>query len=66
MNESNNIEQQRRLISSLTILKFQLAEAGLYRTSRMMEIPIIEVGWEIQGVDTPEFQKERQQETLTP
>jgi len=52
--------------SKLALLKDEAYRLGLYRTGRLIEIPIIEIGWELQAAPTPDEQKQRQQETLTP
>lgn len=52
--------------SELILLKDKAFRLGLYRTAHLIEIPIIEVGWEMQGESAPADQKQRQQETLVP
>lgn len=58
--------QHREFALFLTQVKEQAMRIGLYRTARLLEIPVQEIGWEIQGMDTPPEQKKRQQESLTP
>lgn len=61
------ISQERKdFISKLALLKNEAMQLGLYRTGQLLEIPIIEVGWDVQGVTTPPEQKKRQIETLRP
>ena len=60
------LSEQKAIACELVVLKEKAARCGLYRTARMIEIAVQEVGWEMQGSDTPEWQKRRQQETLTP
>lgn len=60
------IQSQIDFASKLSLLKNEAICLGLYRTGRMLEIAIQEIGWEIQGKSTPQWQKERQKETLDP
>lgn len=57
---------RRDFIVRLSKMKHEAMALGLYRTGRMLDIPVQEIGWELQGADTPEWQKKRQLETLTP
>lgn len=59
-------EETRQLAFELTDIKARLHQAGLYCTARMVEIAIQEIGWEMQGADTPPEQKKRQLETFDP
>jgi hypothetical protein len=53
-------------VARLTLMKDEAYRLGLFRTARLIEIPIQEVGWELSGSPTPPEQKARQQETLAP
>ena len=56
--------ERQKLASELTLLKDKLMRVGLYRTGHLMELPIQEIGWELQGIGTPEYGKNRQKETV--
>jgi hypothetical protein len=56
--------QQLGMAIEVVNLKEKALSLGLYRTARMLEIAIQEIGWELQGVETPKFQQNRQVETL--
>lgn len=61
------LEAKRRdMPRQLCMIKHELMQLGLYRTARMVEIATQEIGWELQNEPTPEYQRKRQQETLTP
>lgn len=62
----NDPLKQQEMASEISLLKLKAMRLGLYRTGRMLEIATQEIGWELQGVETPEWQKKRQQKTLTP
>jgi hypothetical protein len=57
-------EEQTKIASEVALLKVRAMNAGLYRTARLIEIAVIEVGWELQGVPTPMEQLKRQENTL--
>ena len=59
-------EQHLAFASELTLLKDKAMRLGLWRTAHLIEIPIQEIGWEMQGLIAPPSQKKRQQELLTP
>ena len=52
--------------SELTLIKDKAMRLGLYRTAHLLEIPIKEIGWEMQGEFAPEYEKEAQQKVLAP
>lgn len=56
--------QQVGVAHEVVLLKEKAMRLGLYRTGRMLEIAIQEIGWELQGVETPKSQQKRQIETL--
>jgi len=60
------IERGQELVTKINLLKFELMASGFYRTAHLIDIASQEIGWEMQGQTAPEWQKERQQETLTP
>jgi hypothetical protein len=70
MNENTrpivNHKEAIRIATALNQLKFDAMQAGLHRTGHLIDIATQEIGWEMQGQQTPKWQKQRQQETLTP
>jgi hypothetical protein len=66
MAAKTELHDRQKLVTDLVQMKDSAARLGLYRTARLLEIPIQEIGWEMQDESTPAWQKKRQQETLTP
>lgn len=66
MSAKTQLTDRRKLVIDLVQMKHQAMQLGLYRTARLLDIPTQEIGWELQGEPTPDWQKARQQETLTP
>lgn len=56
--------EQNQLVNELTKLKAKAGQLGLFRTARMLDIATQEIGWELAGSPTPDWQKKRQKETL--
>ena len=66
MAAKEQVHDVRKLVNDLVQMKDTAMRLKLFRTARLIDIPIQEIGWEMQGEDTPAYQKKRQQETLTP
>lgn len=66
MSAKTKLHNRQKLVNDLVQMKDTAMRLGLYRTARLLDIPKQEIGWELQGIDTPTWQKKRQQETLTP
>lgn len=62
----HDMNKGREIAVKLNLLKYEAMQSGFYRTGQLLEIPLQEIGWEMQGVTSPEEQKKRQQEILTP
>lgn len=60
-----DVKTAQEIASRLTLLKNEAMRAQLYRTAHLIEIPIQEIGWEMQGIAAPDEQKARQQSLLT-
>lgn len=52
------------IATDLNLLKARLMNIGYYRTGRLLDIALQEIGWEAQGIETPKWQLKRQKETL--
>ena len=61
-----SVEEIHSISSDLTSIKDRLMRVGLYRTAHLIDIPLQEIGRDAQGELAPEYEKKRQQETLTP
>lgn len=63
---SCTIEDAQKFASEINMIKNRLMQAGLYRTAHKIDIATQEIGFEMIGEETPEWQKKRQLETLNP
>lgn len=66
MSAKTELHDKQKCVTDLVQLKDSLMRLGLYRTARVLDIATQEIGWELQGKETPDWQKKRQQETLAP
>ena len=57
-------QDKQDFVSKLALLKVEAMRIGLYRTGHLLEIPLIEAGWDMQGQATPKQQRERQHDTF--
>ncbi len=57
-------QEHKDFINELVLLKNKALQLGFYRTHRLLGIPEQEIGWEIQGILTPDYGTKRQNEIL--